>query len=636
MRRTRTRSRVGKSYFTFRLVRSQRVGDKVRQRTLLNLGSHFPIQQDHWRTLCHRIQRILDPRAELLPIECDPAVEAEAQRIVERLLRDAVPLADPAPDPIPAPPPDPAPQDSRQPDFQCVDVDSLKLARPRSVGVEHAALWAAEQLGLPDLLRELGLSGPPRQAALGLLVGRSAAPASELATWTWLRQRSALGELLGGDFETMGLSALYRANDRLLQHRKVLETKLFQRAMGLFGHQPTVTLVDLTNTYFEGEAKLQPKARRGRSKEKRSDCPLLTLGLVLDGSGFVRRSEVLAGNVAESGTLAGLLKALEAPPEAVVVMDKGIATEENIKWLQEQGWRYVVASRERRREFDADAAVTVETASGTGLRIYQRQDEQGETRLYCESERRKQKENAIVERAGERLEKELGKLHAGLAKPRNTKRLEKVWQRIGRLREKYPKASAHYQIQVEADEQGKQAVAVTWERKPAGNSIATHPGVDCLRTNVREWDAQRLWSTYVLLTDLEAVFRSLKSELGLRPIDHWKPLRSEAHLFVTVLAYQLVQVIRTRLKEAGEQASWTTLRGRLAGQQRVTAVFRREDGCTLHVRKSTQAEASQQAIYDALGVSASPGGVRKIIVAAADRSKNSRNVVPDAKFRSGN
>ena len=529
VRRTRTRSRVGKSYFTFRLVRSQRVGDKVRQRTLLNLGSHFPIQQDHWRTLCHRIQRILDPRAELLPIECDPAVEAEAQRIVERLLRDAVPLADPAPDPMPAPPPDPAPQDSRQPDFQCVDVDSLKLARPRSVGVEHAARWAAEQLGLPDLLRELGLSGPQRQAALGLLVGRIAAPASELATWTWLRQRSALGELLGGDFETMGLSALYRANDRLLQHRKVLETKLFQRAMGLFGHQPTVTLVDLTNTYFEGEAKLQPKARRGRSKEKRSDCPLLTLGLVLDGSGFVRRSEVLAGNVAESGTLAGLLKALEAPPEAVVVMDKGIATEENIKWLQAQGWRYVVASRERKREFDVAAAVTVETASGTGLRIYQRQDEQGETRLYCESERRKQKETAIVERAGERLEKALGKLHAGLSKPRSTKRLEKVWQRIGRLREKSPKASAHYQIQVEADAQGKQAVAVTWERKPAGNSIATHPGVYCLRTNVTEWDAQRLWSTYVLLTDLEAVFRSLKSELGLRPIYHWKPLRSEAH-----------------------------------------------------------------------------------------------------------
>ena len=606
--RTRTRSRDGKDYFTFRLVRSQRVGDKVRQRTLLNLGSHFPIQRDHWRTLCQRIQRLLDPQPDLLPIECDPEIEAEAQRIVERLLCDGVPLTDPAPGP------DPSQQASLQPDFQSVDVDSLQLARPRSVGVEHAALWAADQLGLPGLLQQLGLSGPQRHAALGLLVGRVAAPASELATWTWLRERSGLGELLGGDFETMGLSALYRAGDRLLQHRKALETKLFQRAMGLFGQQPTVTLVDLTNTYFEGAAKAQPKAQRGRSKEQRSDCPLLTLGLVLDGSGFVRRSEVLAGNVAESGTLAGMLKALDAPAEAVVVMDKGIATAENVAWLQAEGWRYVVASRERKREFDADEAQAVETASGTGVRIYQQQDEEGETRLYCESEKRKQKENAIVERAGERLEKELGKLHAGLSKPQSTKRLEKVWQRIGRLREKYPKASAHYQIQVEADEQGKQAVAVSWERKPAGNSIATHPGVYCLRTNVTDWDAQRLWSTYVLLTDLEAVFRSLKSELGLRPIYHWKPQRAEAHLFVTVLAYQLVQVIRTRLQGREERASWTTLRRRLGGQQRVTAVFRRQDGRTLHVRKATQAEPGQLAIYDALGVSASPGGTRKLIV----------------------
>ena len=606
--RTRTRSRDGKQYFTFRLVRSQRVGDKIRQRTLLNLGSQFPVQRDHWRTLCQRVRQVLDPQSDLLPIECDPEVEAEAQRIVERLLRDGVPLA------APAPGPDPSQQACLQPDFQSVDVDSLQLARPRSVGVEHAALWAADQLGLPGLLQQLGLSGPQRHAALGLLVGRIAAPASELATWTWLRERSGLGELLDCDFETMGLSALYRAGDRLLQHRKALETKLFQRVLGLFGQQPTVTLVDLTNTYFEVEAKAQPKAQRGRSKEKRSDCPLLTLGLVLDGSGFVRRSEVLAGNVAESGTLAGMLKALDAPAEAVVVMDKGIVTAENVAWLQAEGWRYVVASRERKREFDADEALAVQTASGTGVRIHTQEGEDGETRLYCESERRKQKENAIVERAGERLEKELGKLHEGLSKLRSTKRLEKVWQRIGRLREKYPKASAHYQIQVEADEQGNKAVTVSWERKLAGNSIATHPGVYCLRTNVTDWDAQRLWSTYVLLTDLEAVFRSLKSELGLRPIYHWKPQRSEAHLFVTVLAYQLVQVIRTRLQGREERASWTTLRRRLAGQQRVTAVFRRQDGRTLHVRKVTQAEPGQLAIYDALGVSASPGGIRKMIV----------------------
>ena len=614
--RTRTRSRAGKHYFTFRLVRSQRVGSKVRQRTLLNLGAHFPIQREHWRTLSQRIAQILDPQPALLPVEAPPQVEAEAQRIAERLLREGGWHAAPAPRGAPS-------RDAaRRPDFQSVDVNSLELARPRSVGVEHVALWAAQQLGLPQLLQELGLTGPQRQAACGLLVGRMAAPASELATWTWLRERSGLGELLGCDFETMGLSALYRAGDRLLRHRKALEKRLFTRAMGLFGQQAAVTLVDLTNTYFEGAAKAQPQARRGRSKEKRNDCPLLTLGLVLDGSGFVRRSQVLAGNVAEGGTLAGMLRALQAPAEAVVVLDKGIATEENVAWLQEQGRRYVVASRERRREFDADEALAVETATGTGVRIWKQEGEDGETRLYCESEGRKKKERAIVERAGKRLEKELGKLHAGLSKPGCTKRLEKVWQRIGRLREKCPKASAHYAIEVEADAQGSKAVAVQWERKPAGNSVATHPGVYCLRTNVRGWDEQRLWSTYVLLTDLEAVFRSLKSELGLRPIYHTKPERSEAHLFLTVLAYQLVQVIRRRLRESGERASWTTLRRRLGGQQRVTAVFRQKQGRVLHVRKATKAELGQQAIYDALGVSASPGGVRKLIVEGTRPRKN--------------
>ncbi len=604
--RTRTRSRDGKHYFTFRLVRSQRQGAKVRQRTLLNLGSQFAIPQADWRALCLRVRQILGPPDELLPLDCSPEVEIEAQRIAARLLQDGVALAAefPAAERPSAP----------RPDFQSVDVSTLKLARPRSVGVEHAALWAAEQLGLPALLAELGLSGPQRQAALALLVGRMAAPASERATWIWLRERSGLDELLGCDFGTLSLSALYRANDHLLQQRQALESRLFSSAMGLFGQQPTVTLVDLTNTYFEGEAKLQPKARRGRSKEKRNDCPLLTLALVLDASGFVRRSQVLAGNVSESSTLEGLLKALAAPPEAVVVLDKGIATADNVAWLREQGWQYVVASRERRREFDAAEAEVLETASGSGVRVCQQRDETGETRLYCESERRQQKEQAIVQQAGQRFEQALQQLRAGLSKPRTTKRLEKVWQRIGRLREKYPQASPHYQIEVQADAKGDKAVGLSWQRQAAENSIATHPGVYCLRTNLEGWDTQRLWSTYVQLTDLEAVFRSLKSELGLRPIYHWKPRRAEAHLFVTVLAYQLVQVIRQRLQARGERSSWVTLRARLTGQQRVTAKFRRKDGRMLHVRKATQAEPGQLAIYDALGVSASPGGVSKLIV----------------------
>ena len=161
------------------------------------------------------------------------------------------------------------------------------------------------------------------------------------------RERSALGELLDVDFATMGPMRLYRASDALMAHREAIEHHLFDRAMGLFDLRPTVTLYDLTNTYFEGEAGGQPKARRGHSKEKRTDCPLLTLGLVLDASGFVRRSQVFAGNVREHHTLA-----------ALVVMDRGIATEDRVQWLREQGYRYLVVSRERTLHSDRGAPMT--------------------------------------------------------------------------------------------------------------------------------------------------------------------------------------------------------------------------------------------------------------------------------------
>ena len=144
--------------------------------------------------------------------------------------------------------------------------------------------------------------------------------------------------------------------------------------------------------------------------------------------------------------------------------------------------------------------------------------------------------------------------------------------------------------------------------------MITHPGVYCLRTNVEDWDEETLWRTYTALTDVEAVFRSLKPELGLRPIFHQTQKRSDGHLFITVIAYQLVQTIRRRLGEHGERASWASLRRILEGQQRITATFRRKDGRTLHVRKPTRAELRQRAIYQALGADPVPGAIRKMIV----------------------
>ena len=602
IRRTQTRSTPsGQTYFTHRLVRSHRVSGKVRQQTLLNLGRHFSIPRHLWPLLCRRLDQILSGQLPLLP-EASTQLEEEAQRMAERLLEGEADVTGTG-------------GEASSEDLQTVEVDSVELTRPRSVGVEQVGCWALEQLGLGDLLAELGLNAPMRAAAVGAIVGRLARPGSERATWGWLGRRSGLGELLDFDFQALSLMQMYRASDALMKHRQAIEAHLFTRAMGLFDLQPTVTLFDLTNTFFEGAARHQPKAQRGHSKEKRSDCPLLTLGLVLDGAGFVRRSQVFAGRVDEPRTLAGMLGALEAPRGALVVMDRGVATEDRIQWLREEGYRYVVASRQGHRQFDPEAALTLETASKARLQLHKEVSEDGgEVRLYCRSEERAHKERGIVERFSRRFEQGLARLSEGLSRPRTHTRIEKVRERIGRLKEQSRGVAQHYTIEVLTDESGRKATALTWKHQPRQGSMATHPGVYCLRSNQTDWDEESLWRTYTTLTDVEAVFRSLKSELGLRPIYHHKPVRSEGHLFLTVIAYQLVQVIRKRLKQRGDPSSWTTLRRILEGQQRVTVTFRRGDGRTLHVRKATRAETDQKAIYDALGIDPAPGGVRKMIV----------------------
>jgi transposase len=599
IRQTKTSNATsGEAYFTFRLVASERIGGKVRQRTLLNLGRNFSLPRDQWPQLCSRIDEILAGQTTLLTIS--PTIETLAQRYAARLVAGRQ-AATPS-------------KETAGGQYHEVDVDSLQLVRPRSVGVEHVGLAALGWLELPSILAEVGFNGIQQAAAIGSVIGRMAVPGSELATWRWLQERSALGELLEVDFEAMPLMSLYRASDLLVRRRQAIEAALFSRINKLFSLPATVTLYDLTNTYFEGEMAGNAKARRGHSKEKRSDCPLVTLGLVLDGSGFVRRSRMFEGSVGEASTLEEMLQGLDAPAGVLVIMDRGIATEANIGWLVEHHYRYLVVSRERSRHFDEDQSVAVSTASDQTIRIQRVVNDDGtEVRLYCHSAERQEKENAMTKRFMEKFESGLTRLAAGLLKPRGEKRRDKLLQRIGRLQEKSHGIGQHYRIELIADETGAKVTALTWERAPVAGTQLTHPGVYCLRTNEMNWDEASLWKTYIMLTDLEAVFRSLKSELGLRPIYHHKEDRAEGHLFITVLAYQAVQALRRKLKTQDINESWTTLREIFSVQQRVTATFKQRDGRTLHVRKTTVAEPKLRRLYDALNLTASLVGVRKLV-----------------------
>ena len=598
IRRTTIKNRNNaEPYYTHRLVESERVNGRVKQRIVLNLGRHFDVPKANWRVLSSRIEQLLGGQDALLALELPTELEALAQRLAAQILASRGGAA------------------NTSDTLVSVDLDTLELVRPRRIGIEHLALHAMEQLALRDQLTALGFNRHQLAAAMGNILARMAFPASELASHQWLQQRSGLGELLGYDFESMGRDRLYQASDQLLKHKVALERHLYGHAQALFGFEETITLYDLTNTFFEGQVKGVTKAKRGRSKEKRSDCPLVTLGLVLDGSGFPRASEFFAGNASEPDTLQAMLAGLNSRPGSIVVMDAGIASEANITWLLEQGYRYLVVSRKRQREFDPEQAVMVKEEPGQTVRIQRVVNtETGEVELYCHSQAREIKEQAMQDQAGKRFEAALQGLHEGLSKKGTTKRYGKILECIGRLKEKHRRVAQHYTLRVEHDEANDKATAIHWERSEKPHSQATHPGVYCLRTNLVDWDESTLWRTYTMLTDLEAVFRSLKSELGMRPNFHQKEARIEGHLFITLLAYHLVHTIRTQLKSQGIHDSWETIRRKLENQQRITVSLKREDGRTVHIRKTTRAEPHQKVIYDALGISVKPGKAETTIV----------------------
>jgi transposase len=608
IRKTTTKKAAdGTAYSTFRLVASERVGGKVRQKTLLNIGSCFDLPSSSWGKLCSRIEGILEGSIPLLPLPNE--IESLAQEFAARIIADSsVAVA--------------SKTVTEKREYEEVDISSLALLRPRSVGVEYVAVHATRQLQLPEVLRRVGFTENQTNMALANIIGRMVMPGSEKATWHWLTERSALGELLGVDFSTKSAMSLYRAADLLVEQHEILEKELFRNALSLFSLQETVTLYDLTNTYFEGQQKNNSKAKRGFSKEKRFDCPLMTLGLVIDGSSFVKRAQIFDGNVAESQTVEHMLAKLGATNNALIIMDRGIATQATLDWLVNAGYRYLVVSREQARQFDFTKAQTIETAQSQSIQIYKELTAEGkEARLYCYSERRAAKEQAILARFFDKFEAGLRKLSENLQKPRGRKNKEYILKRIGRLSEQCHGVSRHYVITVTDNASSVsaghplRATSITYEKRPVAASMATHPGVYCLRTNELSLDAEMLWRTYIMLTDIEAVFRSLKSELGLRPIYHSTQNRSEGHILISVLAYQCVQTLRKELQAHGIHDSWNSIRANLSAQQRITASFRQRNGYTMHVRKATAAEADQRRIYDALHLSHTPGGVIKHKVA---------------------
>jgi len=319
-------AKTGEVYSTFRLVESYRNSEgKARQQTLLNLGSHFSIPQAQWKALADRIEEIQRGQGRLFDLEI--ALEKEAERIAKLLTKQWSEKETSSRE-----------AKTQVSDYQSVDVNSLTHTDLRRIGGEHVAYEVAKQIKLDDILLSLGFTKRQKEIAMASIIARLVHPGSELNTHRYLTQDSALDELMGTNFTNIGLQNVYNIADELMANKESIEKLLYQTEKDTFKFEEVITLYDLTNTYFEGRCTQNPKAQYGRSKEKRSDCGLVTLGLVLDASGFPKKSTIYPGNVSEQATLKEMIETLDGDKKSIIVMDAGIATEKNIEWLQQEGY----------------------------------------------------------------------------------------------------------------------------------------------------------------------------------------------------------------------------------------------------------------------------------------------------------
>jgi len=595
---THTNNKNGQKYCTYKLVESMRTQRGPRQRTVLNIGADFNLSQELWEELADRIEGIISGQRSLFPVpdEIEQLARRYARKVIKR--HGQVNLEEY--------------EEQSVADFQTVDINSMESEEIRSVGGESVVLGGIKELELDSKFTELGFNRVDVEAAIGVIAGRLLSPASELATHQWLLNRTALDDLMDTSFASFSQDRIYRVSDMLLKHKAGIEAHLQRREAHLFNLDEKVLLYDLTNTFFEGSGRYNKKAHFGLSKEKRNDCPLVTLGLVMDGDGFPKRSEVFEGNISEPGTLEKILPDIvTAAKKPIIVADAGIGTKKNIKWMIENGFDYIVVSRRRTREIPADIEmVKVREDDQRLIKAACRENASGEMEVYCYSSARHIEEKSIKTLFEKRFEAALTEARNALFKKGGTKRYEKVLEKIGRLKQKYSRVVRRYEINVEKDERSKNAINICWEMKPGDDAS----GYYVLRTNRTDLSEKEVFDIFAMLLDIEDAFRSMKSQLGLRPVHHQIEYRCDGHLFITVLAYHVLQTIRRKLKINGITQSWSTIRSILSSHYRLTTSMRRSDKKMLYIRKTSKPEDCHIKIYDALGLPHRPGKTTKTVL----------------------
>ncbi len=590
-----------RTYSYYRLVHGYKIGNKVRQQTLLNLGRLEELPKVHHKALADRIEELLTGATSIFGTG-NEIIEPYAQRFVTEIQRKGI---------FPSKKRKTSVGTTPSEQYQEVNLETIEEQESRDIGGEWLCKQAFDRLGLDTLLSKAGMNETQINMAQMLLTAKLIHPSSELETERWLKENSGAMELYGEEEFSTTRYRLYQAATMLYKEKELIEKEIYSTCTGLFAHRSKIVIYDLTNMYFEGQMLSSTKAKFGRSKEKRSDCRLIGLAMAIDGNGFVRHSQIYQGNISEPETLEDMLGQVKGTlihegEKPLVIMDAGISTEENLVKIQESGYDYICVSRIHPKEFDTLSENATLLSDNRGNKIaVQKVSVEGkdDSFLHIKSEQKGMKEKSMDEKITQRFEERLSYLKEGLSLPRRTKKIIPVHEAVGRMKDQFSKVAKLYKIEYEQNADKGIVTGLKWTRlaekeKPKGEYF--------LRYSKRKLTENEIWDAYNLTREVEANFRCLKTDLNIRPIHHQKDAYIEPHIWLGVIAFQMVNYMRQILKESNINYSWKTIVEKMKTQKCSLITMDAKENKRVFVKLCSRPNSHVQEIYDALTFKSRP------------------------------
>lgn len=592
---------VTKTTHHYRIVESYRnLNDRICHRTLLNVGNLDHLTKAQFEEIRIELTNRAEGKQGLFEIK-DEISKKYIEEFWSKLVKEKkVDL----------------PEETKEKREHSMLVSTMKHQDVREIGAEWIGYQGLEQLKIREYLQNIGWEEEQINLTITQLISRAVYPASEFKTTRWIRENSAVCEITEYPIEKITKDKLYQNALKLYGIKEGLEDYLSKRTNELFDLQDKILLYDLTNTYFEGEKRKSKLAQYGRSKEKRSDAKLIVLALVINQEGFQKYSAIYEGNKTDCNTLIDMVKKLSTETitdtaiKKLVILDAGIATDDNLALLEKGGYNYLCVRRSKLKEYQLIENSTEQyhyTQLGQRLSLQRVQtNKDRDYYIKVDSPGKKLKEASMKNKFETRFLLEIDKIKQSINKKHGTKKVDTVNRRIGKSIAHNPSVAHNYDIRVETNDKNI-VTEIHCIRNEAKNKAKEDLlGVYFLRTNLPIQDEKLIWNTYNTIREIESTFRTIKTDIDLRPIYHKNDCSTLAHLNLGLLAYTLVNTIRFQLKAKDIHICWPEIVRIANTQKAITTIGKNLNDHHLLVRKCSEPTDSLNIIYKALNYKSKP------------------------------